>query len=334
MTVLGPDISSYEHGLNVAALAEPFVMLKCTEGTYYVDADYPVWLGQAKSSGKLAVAYHFVKTESTAAAQAGWLADHIRDASVPVMLDVETEGSSVPYLPEVLDIIDAMKARHLNVRLVYLPRWFWEQIGSPSLVPLAQRGVGVVASAYPGRRGLNPLQSYEQSGGDTGSGWAPYGGVTPVLWQYTDAGVEQQSVDFNAFRGTIDQLAVLLKGGSGGGGGVDMGSYTMSAGWQRDYPDVAAQLQQHIPAGSVIDETDAAAYAMIRSFVAAERAAVIEQKLDQLLAAKPPAIDVNALAAQIVSAISAHLSGNVDAQAVAVAVQAQLAQALGGHGAG
>jgi hypothetical protein len=73
---------------------------------------------------------------------------------------------------------------------------------------------------------------------------------------------------------------------------------------------------------------------MIRAFVAAERSAAIEQKLDQLLAAKPPVVDVNALANQIVTAISQHLSGGVDAQAVAVAVQAQLASALGAHGAG
>lgn len=320
--------------MNVAALTDPFVMLKCTEGTYYTDADYRLWLGQTKTSGKLAIAYHFVKTESSAQAQAAWLASHIEDVSVPVMLDVETEGPSVPHLPLVLDVIDAMKARGLNVRLVYLPRWFWEQIGSPLLVPLVQRGVGVVASAYPGRRGLRPSQSYAESGGDTGSGWAPYGAVTPVLWQFTDAGVEQQQVDFNAFRGTIDQLAALLKSGSLASSGGDMGSYTMSAGWQHDYPDVAAQLQQHIPAGTVIDDGDAAAYAMVRSFVAAERAAVIEQKLDQLLAAKPPVVDVASLASQIVTAILPHLTGGVDAQAVAVAVQAQLAQALGGHGAG
>lgn len=339
MSILGPDISSYEQGLNVAALSDPFVMMKCTEGTYYADPDYAGWLAQAKASKKLAVAYHFVKTESSAQAQAVWLAAHIGDMSVPVMLDVETEGSSAPHLPLVLDVIDAMHGRGLNVRLVYLPRWFWQQIGSPDLTSLTQRHVGVVASAYPGRRGLNPPVSYQGSGGDAGAGWAPYGGVTPVLWQFTDAAVEQQTMDFNAYRGTINQLAALLGGGPGSG--VDMGSYTMSSGWQNDYPDVAAQLQQHIPVGEVIDDGTAAAYAMIRSFVAAERAGALEAsvgalntKLDQLLAVKAPVVDVAAIAAQVVAAISGHLSGGVDAQAVAVAVQEQLAQALGAHANG
>ena len=113
-----------------------------------------------------------------------------------------------------------------------------------------------------------------------------------------------------------------------------MGSYTVGDGWQRDYPDVAAQLQQHIPAGTTVDETKAAAYAMIRAFVAAERTAVIEQKLDQLLAVKPPAVDTTAIANQVVSAISGHLNVGVDVHAVAVAVQEQLAAALGAHAAG
>lgn len=327
MTIFGPDISSYEQGMNVAALSDPFVILKCTEGTYYVDADYAGWMGQAKASHKVVIPYHFVKTESSATAQAAWLLAHIGDTSLPVMLDVETEGSSTPNLPFVVSVVDAMRSRGLNVRLVYLPHWYWQQIGSPDLTALSSRGVGVVSSAYPRSGPLAPASGYEADGGDHGSGWAPYGGVTPVLWQFTDAGTEQQNVDFNAFRGTIDQLAALLGGGVTDGGQT-MGTYTVGAGWQADYPDVAAQLQKHIPAGITVDEANAAGYAMIRSFVAAERAAVIEAKLDQLLGRPAPSVDVSALAAGVVNAIVPHLSGGVDVDAVAAAVQAHLAQAL------
>ena len=335
MTILGPDISSFQHGVNVANLTDPFVMLKCTEGTYYADPDYSGWLTQAHASRKLVVAYHFVKTESAPAAQAAWMVEHIIDMSTPVMLDIETENASKPNLPFVLSVVDAMKEHGLNVRLAYMPRWFWEQVGSPDLTALAQRGVGVVSSAYPAGGGLQPAVGYAASGGDSGAGWASYGGVRPVLWQFTDSGLEQQQLDFNAFRGTIAELTALLEGsGTTAQGGGAMGSYTMSAGWQRDYPDVAAQLQQHIPVGTVIDDGDAAAYAMIRAFVAAERAAAIEQKLDQLLAAKPPVVDVVALENAIMAAIDQHLTGGVDAHAIAVAVQAQLAAALGGHAAG
>jgi hypothetical protein len=53
--------------------------------------------------------------------------------------------------------------------------------------------------------------------------------------------------------------------------GSTMGTYTVTDGWESDYPDVAPAMQQHIPVGTVVDETQAAAYAMMRSFVAAER---------------------------------------------------------------
>lgn len=334
MTIFGPDISSYQHGVNVADLSDPFVLLKCTEGTYYADPDYNGWVTQARSSKKMVIPYHFVKTESSAQSQAQYLKAHIGNSSLPVMLDIETEGASKPNLPFVLSVIDAMAAQGLNVKLVYLPRWYWEQIGSPDLTPLAHRNVGLVSSAYPSRGGQEPAVGYAASGGDGGAGWASYGGVRPVLWQFTDSGLEQQQLDFNAFRGTATQLAALLGGSGSTTGGGAMGSYTMSDGWQRDYPDVAAQLQAHIPVGTVVDETEAAAYAMIRAFVAAERTAVIEQKLDQLLAAKPPVVDTTALANAVVAAITQHLSGGVDVHAVAVAVQQQLAAALGGHAAG
>lgn len=336
MTLHGPDISSFQHGVDVSALTDPFVMLKCTEGTYYADADYPHWLAQAKSSKKLVVAYHFVRSDETPGAQAAWMAQHIIDKSVPVMLDVETEGSSKPSLPFVVQVADSMNAAGLRVRLAYLPKWYWTQIGSPSLVPLGSRGIGLVSSAYPAGSGLEPSAGYLASGGDTGPGWASYGGLSPVMWQYTDSGLEQQRLDFNAFRGTTAELAALLGGSATNTttvGGV-MGSYTMTAGWQNDYPDVAAQLQQHIPVGTVVDETQASAYAMVRSLVAAERTAAIEAKLDLLLSAKPVVVDAGAIAANVVAAIQQHLVANVDVQAVAEAVQSQLAQALGGHGVG
>lgn len=335
MAILGPDISSYQGDVNVATLPDPFVLLKCTEGTYYTDSDYSRWLGQGKSSGKLVVAYHFVRSDEPAAAQAAWMAQHIIDKTVPVMLDVETEGSSHPGLPFVMQVADAMASSGLRVKLVYLPKWYWQQIGSPDLQPLVQRGIGLVSSSYPSHGGQDPAVGYAASGGDKGPGWASYGGVTPVLWQFTDSGLRQGLLDFNAFRGTITDMAALLVGAAATATGGDaVGNYTMGDGWQKDYPDVAAQLQQHIPAGTVVDETQAAAYAMVRSFVAAERSAVIEAKLDQLLAVKPAVVDTTSLASQIVEAVSQHFSGSVDVQAVAAAVQAQLAQALGGHGAG
>lgn len=203
MTILGPDISSYEDGLDVADLPHPFVLAKCTEGTYYVDKDYPAWRDQAHNAGKVFVAYHFISGEGPAA-QARHLATHIGDLGIPVMLDWEPTTGYSPDLPQLLAVADAMKRAGLLVRLAYVPRWHWATLGNPppSLTGLGARGISLVSSAYPGGAAYP---------GDKAAGWTPYGGMTPALYQFTNkAQVGGKSVDMNAFRGTIEQLQAVL----------------------------------------------------------------------------------------------------------------------------
>lgn len=204
MTIFGPDVSSFEHGLNIRALTSPFILLKATEGTYYVDADFEAFLAQARATGQLVVPYHFVTTEDPDL-QAALIAAHIGDKGLSLMLDVEpqTQTGSRPTVAQVAALIDRCVARGLRPRLVYLPRWYWQQLRSPSLSPLASRGLGLISSAYPGGTGYP---------GDGAAGWQPYGGVTPLLYQYTDAAYEggQKVGDMNAYRGTVAQLAAFL----------------------------------------------------------------------------------------------------------------------------
>jgi hypothetical protein len=81
-----------------------------------------------------------------------------------------------------------------------LPHWYYQEIGSPDLTPLADAGLSLVSSNY---------TAYS----DTGPGWAGYGGMTPVVWQYTDSQpYGGQSVDFNAYLGTIEEFQALIGG--------------------------------------------------------------------------------------------------------------------------
>src|SRR5260221_14333901 len=98
------------------------------------------------------------------------------------MLDVEPAGSFSPSLSQVIGYVDAAHAAGLSLRLIYLPRWYWQQIGSPDLAPLASRGLALVSSAYPGGSGT-AQQLYP---GDSAAGWQPYGGVTPRLYHDTN----------------------------------------------------------------------------------------------------------------------------------------------------
>lgn len=290
MTIFGYDLSSYQHGFDVAGAPGEFVILKCTEGTYYVDADYPGWVPAAHSAGKLVIAYHFLKAESSPAAQTAWLAAHIGNTGLPVMLDVETSGASRPDLGFVLQTIDTMRLRGLNVRLVYLPRWYWEQIGSPDLSGLAARQIGLVSSSYPGGSGYP---------GDGGVGWQPYGGMTPLLWQFTDT-----PLDNNAFRGSIEELRNFLEGTE-----VNLtDTVTVSGGFAARYPAAGPDgftAGANVPVSVLLEG-------------AAIRAANNEHLLEAILAkvGAPALVDVNALA----TALIPHLPASGDPQAVALAV--------------
>lgn len=294
MTIFGYDVSSYQHGMDVAGAAGDFMILKCTEGIYYVDADYPAWVPVTHGAGKLPIAYHFVKTESSPAAQAAWLAAHIGNLGLPVMLDVEPNGASRPDVGFVLQVVDTMRLRGLNVRLVYLPHWYWEQLGSPDLGGLAARQVGLVSSSYPGGSGYP---------GDSGAGWTPYGGMTPLLWQFTDA-----PVDNNAFRGSIEELRNFLEGTE-----VNLSdTIPTSAGFAARYPLTAS------------DGFTAGANISVATLLegAAIRAANNEHLLQQILGkvGAPAAVDVNALAA----ALEPHLNDPANSAAIAQGVVAHL----------
>jgi len=188
VTIYYPDISSYQAGINLkGALA---VAVKATEGTGYLNPDYARAKSNAAVNGTFFFAYHFLR-QGSAAAQASW--SYSKVGKTPLMLDVEVTGTSTPTLADATAFVDAYRRLGGIVYLVYLPRWYWQaNLGSPSLAPLSTRGLLLVSSSY---------SSYTDAG--SGIGWQPYGGMTPIVWQYTDALVFNGiAVDFNAFRGS------------------------------------------------------------------------------------------------------------------------------------
>jgi lysozyme len=206
-TIFGADISSFQHGLDLSRLTEAsFVIAKTTEGTYYTDADYPGWRLQSAALGKLFVWYHFLSGES-AAAQAAHTKASVGNLSLPGMLDFEPAGTFEPTLAQAVAYIKAAQAAGLRLVLVYLPHWYWQQLGSPDLSELSTLGVHLVSSAYPGGTG-SPAALYP---GDGAAGWGAYGGMAPLLYQFTDKATDGgQPLDYNAYRGTVAQLAATL----------------------------------------------------------------------------------------------------------------------------
>jgi len=186
MTIFYPDISGFQAGVDLRGAVA--VAAKATEGSGFANPDYGRAKANAATHGVFFTAYHFLLQGG-----GGGQAAHARSVAggAPLMLDVEAEGSSRPGVGDAVEFIDAYRKAGGLTHLVYLPHWYWQAIGEPSLRPLEARGMALVSSAY---------TLYTDR--DSGTGWQPYGGMTPLVWQYTDRlRFNGRDVDFNAFRG-------------------------------------------------------------------------------------------------------------------------------------
>lgn len=205
MTIYGLDVSKFQRGLDLTSVARQgfaFVAAKCTEGQGYADPQYPVFLAAAKRAGLLFSAYHFLRSDSPVSSQAANLAAHIRDRSVPVMIDCEPSGSSRPKIAHVNGFVAECRKRGLRVATLYYPGFWWSQSGKPKL----PADLGLWQARYPSSAFAYASVLYP---GDKHAGWGAQGGQVPDLFQFASSGKISGyggRVDVDAFRGTLAQL--------------------------------------------------------------------------------------------------------------------------------
>ena len=110
-------------------------------------------------------------------------------------------GRRSPTWSDVTAVANAIRNLGHKVALLYAPDWYWSEQGSPTM---AGAGFDLVAAEYGRSRGppARPRQVYAARGGDASPDWKAYGGLTPVLLQFscqTTWGNKQ--LDMNAYRG-------------------------------------------------------------------------------------------------------------------------------------
>ena len=206
MTIFYPDVSDYQAGISFSGCA--IAVVKATEGTGYTNPDYAAAKTRAANAGAYFCAYHFLHA-GNGAAQASYAFSRV-GSGIPLMIDCEptynSNGSiaSAPQVSDVVNFINEYRSLGGTVHLLYLPRWYWQgNLGQVSLAPVIDLGMLLVSSNY---------TSYS----DTGPGWAAYGGMTPVIWQYTSTaslnGVK--NVDMNAYQGSLEDFKAQVSTGA------------------------------------------------------------------------------------------------------------------------
>src|SRR5262245_25778744 len=136
MVTFGLDISHHQDlGLDLAQCRREgieFVFIKATEGSSFIDPDFGANLAEARAAGLLVAAYHYVRSNATAAAQVANVQRAV-PKDVPVIPDVEANSGGIGL---VRDVVVRLRLAGYSVPLSYIPRWYWQQIGSPGLAGL------------------------------------------------------------------------------------------------------------------------------------------------------------------------------------------------------
>jgi len=206
MTIFYPDVSSYQTGISFAGCV--IALVKATENTNYHNPDYAAAKTRAASAGAYFCAYHFLHA-GNGASQAQY-AFGVVGADVPLMIDFEpaynANGTiaSAPQISDAVAFINEYRALGGTVYLLYLPHWYWQgNLGQPALTPVIDLGMLLVSSDYTGYS-------------DTGPGWASYGGMTPLVWQYTSTATLNGvvNVDMNAYQGTVSDFEAQVTTGA------------------------------------------------------------------------------------------------------------------------
>jgi GH25 family lysozyme M1 (1,4-beta-N-acetylmuramidase) len=211
MTALGIDISEHNPGLIIPTDGSvDYVIARASLAETKKDTLYRSFHDQCKTAGIPFAAYHFVYPPlpgSTYAEQAQNFHAVVGDTSIPVMLDVETDKTTHPTVGNAVGVSRALKALGYRVPLIYLPHWYWNYLGNPTIP--AELGA-LMTSSYGSNSPTLLKQGYVASGGDSGSGWTGYGGRQVGIWQFTsNALVGGQSLDGEACKAPLSSYFTL-----------------------------------------------------------------------------------------------------------------------------
>lgn len=232
----GIDISNHQGVFDLGRAASEgfaFAILKSSEGHTFTDGRFADNVANARAAGMTYAAYHYVRGGSSSAAQAAHIG-RVVPTDCPVILDVETGGGGIDLTR---DLTARLHAAGYRTPLLYLPAWYWQQIGSPDLSGLPP----LWYSRYPYSRAGTAADVWNRHAGWLSEFWGGYGGLPVEILQYSDQGhvAGRSPVDLNAYRGARAELDALF--GSSGGSAVptkeeimrtvDVEPLADSAGW-------------------------------------------------------------------------------------------------------
>jgi lysozyme len=195
---------TYQAGISIPQIHSEgfdFLICKMSQGTTSKSyAGSIPWLQQARSQGMQTLGYHYL-TNGNPEGQAKVFTDALKAAGVAGAIDVEKGSGDIDNVHAFYNECESMGCR---IALLYLPQWYWKQIGSPAMQGLPP----LWSSRYPDMVLGTAMQNYQKV---PHSYWDGYGGLDVAVLQFSSTSrVAGHTVDANAFNGTYAELATLL----------------------------------------------------------------------------------------------------------------------------
>jgi GH25 family lysozyme M1 (1,4-beta-N-acetylmuramidase) len=220
MTIFGWDASDFDWNrgpmdLRIArSMGIDFFTHKATENTNVKHTHYGEAMRRARDAGiPFLGAYHVVRSPANAAAEVAYCLAYA-NAQTPWWSDfpgwfwqIDLEMWPYDKVPasEGEQFADIIEQRTGRKAIIYASKGQYGNKLTGTSHPLWNADYGP-------NRSLPFKAAYINRGGDTGSGWGAYSGVTPAIWQYGSQTIigTQKTCDANAFRGTIGDFARLI----------------------------------------------------------------------------------------------------------------------------
>lgn len=213
------DISNHQGVFDVGrAVSEGYagVWMKATEGTTFRDGMFDAFSGQAIAAGAVPGAYHYLRSGS-GRAQCDVFYNRIRDHGGPdgwlAACDNEADASwqtTVDFFARWRELAGD------HPLFMYSGNWWWSVRGwnGASLTPY------LWDSRYVSGGGYGSALYGQVPDSWWASRYGGWGGVTVLQFASSATVAGRSPIDVNAFRGSVNDLRALTRGGGSGGGVV------------------------------------------------------------------------------------------------------------------
>lgn len=198
MSMNGIDISSWQKGIDLAAVPCEFVVIKATEGTSYMNPYCDQAFRQAEGLGKKLGVYHFasgLNAEDEAEYFVENVRDYVKKAILVLDFEITAAAGSVGWAKRWLDRVYQLT----GVKpLIYMSNYVVNDHDWSAVADAGYRLWNAYYFAFGTQMGYNPDAPLPEKMGAWGS---------PALYQYTSEGKLQGyngNLDLNVFYGNAD----------------------------------------------------------------------------------------------------------------------------------